>query len=165
MASFADVDDLAVLLGETFDATRSAQAELALEMASTAIRAWTRQTIDLVEDDTIVFAGVWDTDLTLPERPVIEVTEVTVDGTAVTDWELVGWSLRREWGGWGGPAVLISVTYTHGYESVPAWARSVCLQAAARFVINPEASAGTIRLIPDEEMLLIRPRTGSVPIV
>lgn len=164
MAAFADVDDLAVLLGETFDATRTAQGELALELASTAIRAWTGQIIDLVEDDTIVVDGVWDADLVLPQRPVIEVTELNVDGTADTDWELVGSSLRRTTGGWGGPAVSVEVTYTHGNESVPAAVRSVCLQAAARFMINPEASAGTIRLIADEASLLPRERTASVPI-
>lgn len=164
MAAFADADDLAALLGETFDATRSAQAAIALDLASTAIRAWTRQTIDLVEDDTIVVDGVWETDLILPERPVVEVTGVTVDGVADTGWELVGSSLRRTVGGWGGPDVAVEVTYTHGWEMTPDAVRSVCLQAAARFMINPEASAGTIRLIADEASLLPRERVGSVPL-
>lgn len=164
MAAFADVDDLAALLGETFDSTRSAQAELALELASTAVRVSARQTIDYVEDDTIIFDGPYGAELDLPERPVVSVAEVSVDGTVDTDWELVGSSLRRTSGGWGGPGVSVSVTYTHGFETTPATARWVCLQAAARFMINPEASAGTIRLIPEEAAALSRPRAGSVPI-
>src|SRR5919106_429763 len=162
--AFAEVDDLAALLGETFDATRAAQAELALDLAATAIRSVAGQTIDYVEDDEVVLVGVWEADLGLPQRPVIDVAAVEVDGTVDTDWELVGSALRRSLGGWGGPGVSVEVTYTHGYETIPEAVRSVCLQAAARFMINPEASAGTIRLIPDEIAMLPRQRVASVPI-
>ena len=162
--AFADVDDLAVLLGETFDATRSTQGELALELASTAIRAAARQTIDFIEDDAVTLAGTWDADLPLPERPVVDVAVVTVDGVEDTDWALVGSVLRRTWGGWGCPSATVEVTYTHGHETVPEVVRSICLQAAARFMINPEASAGTIRLLPDETTMLGRSRAASVPI-
>jgi hypothetical protein len=162
--AFADVEDLAALLGDTFDASRTAQGELALELASTAIRSVSGQTIDFVEDDIIIVTAPWDEVLDLPQRPVIDVASVEVDGTADTDWELIGSAIHRTTGGWGGPDVLVEVAYTHGYEIVPAAVRSVCLQAAARFMINPEASAGTIRLIPEEVAMLPRIRAGSVPI-
>lgn len=53
--------------------------------------------------------------------PVSAVASITVDGTAVTDFSIIGGRIWREdgWltGGWHAPIV---VTYTHGLATVPA---------------------------------------------
>lgn len=136
MPAFATLDDLNAVLGETIDETRG---ELALDLASGAIRSWTRQTLDLVEDDTLTVPGSWDTNLTLPERPVVDITSVTVDAEELEadSWRLDGDALYRL-SRWGGPDVTVEVVYTHGYEIIPDDIRGFCLRLAARWLTNPQ---------------------------
>lgn len=185
MAQFATAADLAELLGETFDATRTAQANAALELASATIQGWTRQTIELVAGDTVTLRGTWDEELVLPQRPVVAVTAVSVDGTALTadDWRLWGSSLVRVgYGNWAGPDVAVAVTYSHGWAVIPDVIRAVTMQIAVRLMANPglvqaesigtysvtygsEAGGGGALTI-DEQALLgpFRRRTATVPI-
>ena len=57
----------------------------------------------------------------LPSRPVISVTSVLLDGIEVTDWKLRGSSLWREipWQCRGAIPSELTVTFTHGYATVP----------------------------------------------
>lgn len=159
MSQFATAADLAELLGETFDATRTAQANSALELASAAIQAWTRQQIEHVAGDTASLRGVWDDELPLPERPVTAVTSVTYDGDQLVvddDYELVGSVLRRD-NGWGGPGVAVVVVYDHGWDPIPDPIRAVALQVASRMMATPQGvsaeSIGTYSVTYGEAMV------------
>jgi hypothetical protein len=57
--------------------------------------------------------------LDLPGPPVVSVATVLVGGVAVTDWAKVGDELYRACG-WGCVPSEVTVTYTHGYVTVPA---------------------------------------------
>lgn len=135
MADFIDVDDLASYTGNSADdATFAAQAALAIAAASQIIRTWTCQTIDQVTDDevTLIGGGWW---LCLPEKPVTAVA-VQIDGSPFTGWQLESQVLlsRTDAACW---PTLVTVTYTHGYATVPDDIKQVCRALAARLVANP----------------------------
>lgn len=136
MASLATPEELSLFLGgQQVDPER---AELLLDIASDAVRRACAQTFDLVTDDVATLRGTWAGVLRLPERPVVSVAEVLLDGVEVTDYDLVGDELHRTPGlGWGGSAVTIQVTYTHGFAEVPADLRGWVLTVAARGITNP----------------------------
>lgn len=93
-------------------------ADLLLQMATGVVQGVVRQRLVAVTADQITLLGTADADLWLPERPVVAVTAVTVDGVAVTDWRLFGPRLRRACGWSDYPPVPaeVSVTYDHGYD-------------------------------------------------
>jgi hypothetical protein len=158
MTAFATSDDLETLMGTTFTTDQTAQADLLLDLASTAIRSYCRQTIDLVADDDVKLEGTWKAELVLPERPVVSVSSVKINGIPVADgswfWDdhqvvrrgsrvfsvngpdLPGGLDFWAWS-WGGPAWTVEVTYTHGFSDVPNDIRMVCLTAAQRTLSTP----------------------------
>jgi hypothetical protein len=142
VTQFASAEDLGDFLGEPLAGARLTQAYIALELASAVIQSWARQQFVYVEDDIVLLAGTDDWELPLPERPVVDVTVVTVDGVALapaTDYLLSGGVLRRA-GGWAGATGLpsvVSVTYSHGFEVIPGDVRAVTLALAARMLANP----------------------------
>jgi hypothetical protein len=163
MAAFATVDDLADYLGrDRFgDPTEYRQASLLLDLASAEIRAWTRQTIDLVSNDEVSLAGTWSPVLELPERPVVSVSSVELDGQAWvvdSDYSVAAGALLvsgtlpsfngypgatgRSGAHWGGPGVVVSVTYTHGFATVPGAVKAATLAIAGRMV---NAGTGGVR--------------------
>jgi len=112
-----------------------------LNAASYVIRDAAGSTISEETSTTKVLApeGRW---LTLP-GPVTEVTEVLMDGVAFTDWKFVGGMLWHPWGWNFGTftyqrplrfdlcvPVEVTVTYTHGYATVPADIVSLCADLA-----------------------------------
>lgn len=120
--AFATSDDLAAMLGTTFTAAEKTQADRLLAAASDEVRAVTGQTITR-DTTTAVLPGVEDYWLPLPQSPVVSVQSVVMDGKPVTDFQLIGGKLYRWWG-WQDLFIIyeprtISVTYTHGYASVP----------------------------------------------
>ncbi|MFF3928566.1 hypothetical protein [Streptomyces hirsutus] len=138
-------------------------AELALRVASAAIRRFTGQTLSFVEDDTVVLEG-GERALVLPQRPVVVDTEhpLTVveipDGTglevpAVENRDYIrqgselrrgqplydlsrtmGWPFNRPLGIW---ADRVRVTYSHGYQEIPDDVLGVCLDLASATLSNP----------------------------
>lgn len=159
MTSFASTADLASFLNRTIAVgAETTRAQLMLDLATAAIQNWCRQTISSAET-TALLPGTWSQDLELPERPVTEVDTVEVDGVATTDWD---WNergvLRRGAASfaqtsvvnaagdadsttqgaagsaqhWGGPQATVSVTYTHGFATIPADIKAVCLAVAGR---------------------------------
>ena len=60
------------------------RATILLDTATGAIRAYTNQTLSRVTNDGVVLPGNYTGVLELPERPVISVGAVTIDGTTVT---------------------------------------------------------------------------------
>jgi hypothetical protein len=135
--ALATASELVDRLGVEFTAAEEARAEGLLERASGLVQDEARQRIELVEDDEFTFYGFLESSVLLPERPVVEVTAVTIDGDDLAadayrleDDHLVyaaGWPLDTE----------IVVTYTHGWEEIPAAAKEVVLSMVSRVWVNP----------------------------
>ena len=135
---FATSQDLATFTGD--NSLDSDSGQLIIDMASAIIRNYCRQTFDLIEDDEVELRGTRRRRLLLPERPVVSVSSVTVDGDPVESFRKVRDGLWRTQG-WGGEDRLVEVVYTHGFaENDPAWdvLTGVCLQVSARAAANPQ---------------------------
>lgn len=154
MSSFISYNDLATFLGTDLSADDAARAEAIIAAASEIIRAYTRQTITQ-GTTTADLPGTWTSDLDLPERPVTAVSAVSANGTPLTVNADYYWNdrgtLRRgaafdtplaSTASWGGPQATVTVTYTHGYATIPQAIKSVCLAIAARVFSNPAGLAG-----------------------
>ena len=138
MADFCTVQDVADFLQiEIADADKVASCQRAIIEATAAIRNYCKQYLELVEDDEHTFdvrPARWN--LLLPELPVVEVSDVVEDGEALVvddDYELGGhgqlWRVGRRWAAGN---QIVTVTYTHGYETIPDDVIAVCTRAAAR---------------------------------
>jgi hypothetical protein len=117
------------------DTIDTEQAAALISAAETLIRAELQQTIDAVTGDELELGGTGRRILTLPEMPVTAVTSVTEDGTLLVEGTDYRWNrygiLTRLAACWPLDAD-ISVVYDHGYASIPAILKQVCLQVAAR---------------------------------
>lgn len=129
--TFATVDELATFL-QTSIAEDDDRALLALRSATGLIQREAKHHIFYVEDDVKTIDGTLGSKLVLPEPPVFAVSainegeyEVDVDGVAFTRRG----ALTRE-GFWSGAEV--TVTYTHGFEMIPADIKALCLEVAGR---------------------------------
>ncbi|MFJ2007000.1 hypothetical protein [Streptomyces chartreusis] len=144
--------------------TSSPSAQLALRIASGAIRRETKQTISFVENETVTLQGGQQA-LALPQRPVVvdEAHPLTVveipDGTglevpAVENRDFIregaelkrgqplydltrymGWPNHRPLGIW---ADRVRVIYSHGFQEIPDEIVGVCLDLAAATLSNPK---------------------------
>jgi hypothetical protein len=170
LPSLATVADLATLLGRTFTPQQEMQAQALLDQASSVVRAYVRQDITRATT-TDVFpmrradpllhrcGGV----VTLPQRPVVDVDTVLVDGTEMTDWWLDGPELLvRAWT-WGQPPAAhrppqVTVTYTHGYDPVPGDIQAIVVQAANRVIVNPSGIRS--EAVGGESVTYLIPTTG-----
>jgi hypothetical protein len=137
---FADHRDVRAVLGFNLSAVEveTVNRELA-PFVTEAARSYMRRTISRVDDDDAVLQGVDGRKLVLGERPVHAVGPVTVDGVEVADfrWTRRG-ALWRD-AGWGGPAVEVEVTYSHGFDTVPDDLRFATATACARLVVQRRA--------------------------
>lgn len=137
--AFATVDDLAVHLDETIPAG-DARATLALDMATAAIRAYTRQRLEAVDNDAVTLRGFGRRLLSLPELPVRNVDSVTLGGTlldpAEYTWDEFGLLRRPGMATWGTTEAVVVVN-DHGYVEIPEPLRAVTIQAAGRAYSNP----------------------------
>lgn len=142
----ASPEDLASLIQQT-DLDR-ATCELVIEAATAVIQAITGQRIVLVEDDEVEVPAPVGTSLWLPQRPIVAVSSVTLDGVALTEgtssgayrralsglWRECGWASRC------GPT-LATVVYSHGYAAGDQrlqLARSAVLSLAKGAFVNPD---------------------------
>jgi hypothetical protein len=127
-----------------------ARVDRLLAMASAAVRNWTGQTISLVEDDAVIVISAGTNELVLAERPVIEVTEVAIEGRAPEAgfaWDAFG-SLRRASGlPWGLRYDHVAVTYTHGWETVPDDVVGLVAAKVARFMAMGEANPSGLKAL------------------
>jgi hypothetical protein len=150
----ASVADLEAIMERSFTTAEEATAVMQLRLASAAIRNYTRQTISLVSDDTVVLRGTSARAFVLPERPVVGVSMVRIGTVAVStaSYQLVRdelwWgasalnvgNLVEGVGGWGNAASPVEVTYTHGYGVIPDDIQGVCLDIALRSMQNPDGA-------------------------
>lgn len=139
--AFATVAELALYLQRTFTPTQDAQGQLALDLATGLIQGHTRQRLERVVNDSVRLRDTYGGDtLTLPERPVISVASVTVDGTALVLDDGYAWDgsdVLVRLGDWWANGKVIQVVYTHGFSPIPVDVKNVCLRAAARSFTNP----------------------------
>ncbi len=107
----------------------------AIAEATAAIKAYCNQQIELVTNDAVTLDGPGGQWLFLPELPVVTVSSVTEDGTALlsTDYTLTRYGvLQRNGGVWSKSVAGIVVVYTHGYAVIPGVIRDVATRMAAR---------------------------------
>ncbi|MFJ7176408.1 hypothetical protein ACIQXA_08370 [Streptomyces massasporeus] len=149
LPALATVADLATLLGRTFTDAQELQAQALLDQASSVVRSYVRQDITratttdsftMRRADPVLHrcAGA----VTLPQRPVVDIDSVKVNGVETVDWWQDGNDLLLRSAAWGGPpaahrAPQVTVTYTHGWDEVPGDIRAIVLQAANRVIVNP----------------------------
>jgi len=189
--AFATETELEAYTGTSIATDR---ATLLLDMATGAIRAHTNQTLSRVTNDTVILPGNYTGVLELPERPVASVGAVTIGDTALTvDSDFV-WDGRTSLlrgtavtgvlvindgplisgrGDWGGPGAQVTVTYTHGFATIPDDIKGVCLALAARSLQSPDGvnsetvgsysvsysrTGGAVSLLDEERRLLDRYR-------
>ena len=136
MASFCEIMDLESFLQIDVPVERLTSAKRAIEGASAAIQNYCHQTLELVEDDAITLDCIGGTKIFLPELPVVEVTGVVEDGETLTvmdDYKLGQHGILHRIGDtWAAGTQIITVTYTHGYATLPDDIISVCVRAASR---------------------------------
>lgn len=161
MTMFATADDLAARLGIEFTEDETTRAEALLTMASGQILDEANgQKIALVTNDVLTMAGTTDDRILLPQRPVVEVSSVTLNGSEIGDWYLVNNTIFRKatllglFGSIDGPFLLGSrffgrpdqtlvITYSHGYadDSIPETVKTVCKEIVVRVWVNPGSVA------------------------
>lgn len=150
----ATVEDLSALLRQEVDPDVGA---LLIECATAIVQdaAGGQRIVQVVDDLQTIYLDGYDnsTWLTLPQRPVTDVSVVSLAGTTLTDWHphLTTGRLFRTCG-WRSAALAdplaptsVDITYTHGYapgDQRLQLARAAVLQLAAHSFTNP---SGAIR--------------------
>jgi hypothetical protein len=170
---FFEVDELAARLQISIDATDPSAVMLA-QLASDAVREDLRSTVDYIANDVLTVYGDNSETLVLPERPITAVSAVSMAGQSLVpvqvnatstllmyDWRPDGRLYRVVYGGsfyagelyFNWPAgVPVTVTYSHGYQTVPTVFKRVALELAAAAYANPDMakvqSTGRTRIEP-----------------
>lgn len=147
---------------------------MAVDMATSVVVSRTGQEFEAVNGDVVTLDPDGDT-VWLPQRPVTAVTSVVtrdLGSTVATprtvnlEYEVRGPRLR-----WVGPGVWpyeVTVTYDHGYATIPADVQAATLAVAAELYANPSGlSSETIddytwRASEGEESLADRLLAGLV---
>ena len=138
MANFCEMRAVTDLLQRAItDTDEAVSCQRAITEASAAIRNYCHQYIELVEDEAVTFdvwAACWR--LFLPELPVVSVASVVEDDEALDvddDYQLANHGqLVRVGRRWPVGVQIVTVTYTHGYATIPDDIAAVCARAAAR---------------------------------
>jgi hypothetical protein len=170
LPSLATVADLAAILGRPFAPEQEMQAQALLDQASSVVRAYLRQDITLATTtDTFtmrradpVLHSCGGT-VTLPQRPIVDITSVLVDGVETADWWQDGNDLLVGAWSWDLPpaahrAPPVAVTYTHGWDPVPGDIMAIVMQAANRAMVNP--SQVRSETVGGESVTYLIPTTG-----
>lgn len=162
MTQFATNAEFAARLGLTLTSAEQTRADTLLALASGLIQQETNQTISQITGDTLVIRSVYGDRLRLPERPVQSVASVVLtdpEGNATTvdtaDYYLDLDELVRVrsrllfpeltfgmWArGWLGPRWTMTVTYTHGFATIPELVKATCMEMVIRAWVNPGSVA------------------------
>lgn len=138
MADFCTQADVEAFLQVTVPAAKMASVARAIAEATEAIRNYCHQYIERVAGETIMLDCAGGSRLFLPELPVTSVASVVEDGELLVagadeDYQLGQHGvLHRVGQDWESGIQIIRVTYTHGYDPIPADVRDVCTRAASR---------------------------------
>jgi hypothetical protein len=151
MSQFATHQQLAARLAVTFSDADAARADILLQLASGIVQRAARQILDRVNNDVLVRAGSPDPQIILPQRPVVSVSQVLLDGTPLVFGEPVtqNFNMNASYDfyiindriirprGWGNEDQALAITYTHGYATQLALIQAVTLECTVRAWINP----------------------------
>jgi hypothetical protein len=133
-------DELALYLG--VDQIDDGRARMFLEAAEAEVAAYCNRVGLTQTTDTIDLRGAYGPLLELPRGPVASVESVFLDGTEITDFEVLNDTLYRgsnmgiytktTSASWGSATSVVTVTYTHGFVDPPAVIHSAVLNLASR---------------------------------
>jgi hypothetical protein len=148
----ATVADVQLLHGPFEDQELDKVARL-LDMASGAVRRYCRQTLSFVPDDQVALLSNGTTFLELAERPVVAVLEVEVLTTwaegawpeGAFTWDSAGQMHRVDGLTWGHRYDVVMVTYSHGFDPVPADLSGLVAAKVAQTLAGNEANPGGLR--------------------
>lgn len=170
MTALATITDLEATTGRTLvgDTDRVTRINRVLEMASAVVRTYTGQLFDLVTGEVVTLRPDRDGRFRLKERPVVSVASVT-DSSAVAltnvEFNTDGWLLyTAAFSQVPGPlfylgaAWPLTVTYTHGYATIPADVVMVVCSMAGRVVANPAGIRS--EMVGDYSVTYTIPGTG-----
>lgn len=129
--ALATVDQLAAWM-QVEAGTLPASAATTLEIVSSIVRAEARQSFTRSTSTVRLFPSSGY--VALPQRPVVSVSAVVRDGVALTEGR--DFTVRHDRLHVSG-SEPVSVTFTHGYASVPGDVLAVVLTAASRVLTNP----------------------------
>lgn len=124
----------------------SGERDLALAVASAAVRDAAGVAISS-ETSTVTVVASESRVLALP-GPVTAVSAVTVDGSAVSDYAVLPNGLWRTCG-WGTYPTLVTVTFTHGYATVPADIVDLTCQLAIAWLTHTSGGGGSTAGLTD----------------
>lgn len=159
MTVLATLDDLEQRLGRDMTDVEAARVDALLADASAMVRAFTGQDFAVVEDDQVTLRGQGGT-IRLPQRPVTAVTSVVaIGGDGAPDVTVVDWvwdgidqirigegsfviNLPAVWWDDDGYPGTYRVTYSHGYETVPADVVAVVCGMVMRTLTAPTMAGG-----------------------
>ncbi|MBZ6258862.1 mobile element protein [Streptomyces olivaceus] len=137
----ADPEDLAAWLGVPADNPKLLRA---LASASSRFRGQVRHYVSRVTGDTVRVDGTGRRSFLLPAAPVVELTSLELDGTALVEGAGFEWSedgfVRRAGGClyWPDRLRCIQVVYSHGYDPVPEDISEVVIdQARSQYTVRP----------------------------
>ena len=130
MPALATTADLAAFCGW---AGSDVQAQLALDVATGVVQQACGQTLLPVVGDVATLVGGHRV-LILPERPVTAVSGVGGYDSSAWRWDGRDTLVLTAGAVW--PAT-VTVTYSHGFTSIPADLKGVCLTVATRLLDNP----------------------------
>jgi hypothetical protein len=138
MMGFCSVTDIENFLQVTLntDPVKNASALRAIAEATETIKNYCHQVIERVAGEVITLDCAGGTKIFLPQVPVISVASVVEDGETlvVTDDYKLGQHgiLHRVDDVWATGIQIVTVTYTHGYATIPDDVAGVCTRAASR---------------------------------
>ncbi|MGW4641810.1 hypothetical protein ACWEN6_25050 [Sphaerisporangium sp. NPDC004334] len=143
MAPLATVDQLGTYLDAPV--TNTARAEMLLEAASQAVRDYCGWPISQTGPETITVDGSGGRVLQLPALHVTDITAVTIDDVELAPtayrWSVIGLVKRLDGGCWPDTYQSIGVTWTCGYDPIPASILELVCAAVARRLPNPSGHA------------------------
>lgn len=150
-ALFTNAELQAQLRLSSVDATTATQLAT---LASDIVRDELNQLVDYVANDQITLYGDGGDLIVLPERPVVSVSAVLLNGQAVGQFSVINGALQRivyagsQYAGSSSMrwpyGVPVAITYTHGYQTVPGTIKSVALElAAAAYTVNDTVDDAT----------------------
>jgi hypothetical protein len=159
VSQYATASELASFLKQDVDTSTANQAlVVASSLFNNAAGTRFESTASVY---TIASWGRWY--LTLPNTPVIAVTQVAINGVAITDYTRINDRLFRR-GGFGVPGVfppdVLTVTYTYGYAAVPDEVKGAVLETAATAYENPVAATVSEQI--DDYVVKSAPNIGGM---
>ncbi|MEU6204589.1 hypothetical protein ABZ814_13490 [Micromonospora musae] len=166
LSPYAADADLEARIGRSLTEAEAARAAALIADASALIRGYTRQDFTFYADDVLVLRPV-GSHLRLPQRPVAAVTAVVaLSGTeAIPDWTVPPgcwqwdgadivevwppdrsvWVSLPEWAYTTCGPDTYRVTYSHGYDEVPADVTAVCCRMVLAVLLAPTMTEGLVQ--------------------